>query len=237
MALSPPAYLPELSVKGMSISTPARAPAGGSLQLTPANCAGAACTGFRVSNAPDFSSRTNTATFTPMATTALVDPDMNMVYELATFQLNNGGFMVPADAGASSVPITLSLNFASKGASNKSPTPVTLPFLVMWSPGSPAPVNTAGLFVLVTKQSGSTPAPFQQFSVALTSQTAVNLKLELLGFKADATNGKDVTVLGDWGQQPPAAGQPGPRVFVKPGAGSQTVKLVGRITRLSDATP
>lgn len=225
-----PAYLPEMNVRSITASSPTRAPTGGSFQLTPAGCSGAACNGFRVSNAADFSSRTNTATFSPVSTAALVDPWNPKTYDLGTFKLSNGGFAVPADAGASLIPISMSIQVATQG-SGKS-TALTVPFLVQWSPGSPAGPNNAGLFVLVTKASGSTPAPSQQFSIAMTPNIDFKMNLDILGFVSDANEGKDVTVLGDWGKDPPAAGQPGPRVFVKQGAGAQTVRLVGRISKV-----
>lgn len=103
-----------------------------------------------------------------------------------------------------------------------------------WSPGSPAPPNTAGLFVLVTRASGSVPAPTRDFSVNMAPGIDVALRLELLGFVADAAKGKDVTVLGDWGaSEAPKLGQPGPRVSVKQGAGPQVVKLVARISKVA----
>lgn len=224
-----PAYLPELKVQSLSVSSPAKAPVGGFSQLTPASCTGAACTGFRVSNADNFATRTNTAAFSPPAK-VMVDPWNPQTYDLGTFQLTNGGFMVPADAGAALFPVTMSVQVSTQG-SGKS-TSMSVPFQVQWSPGSPAPPNNAGVFVLVTKATSTTAAPTQQFSVAMTSTINFKMKLDLLGFVADATNGKDVTVLGDWGKDPPAAGQPGPSVFVKPNAPAQTVKLVGRISKI-----
>jgi hypothetical protein len=160
----------------------------------------------------------------------MVDPWNIQSYELGTFQLTNAGFMVPADAGAALFPVTMSVQISTQG-SGKS-TSLTVPFLVQWSPGSPASPNNAGIFVLVTKATSTTPAPTQQFSVAMTTTIDFKMKLDLVGFVADATSGKDVTVLGDWGKDPPAAGQPGPRVFVKLGAPAQTVKLVGRISKI-----
>jgi hypothetical protein len=160
----------------------------------------------------------------------MVDPWNAQVYELGTFQLTNGGYMVPADGGAGVVPVSLSVQMATKG-SGKS-TSITVRFSVMWSPGSPAPPNNAGLFVLVTKVSASTPAPSQQLTIAMTPTIDFKMRLDLLGFVADSSNGKDVTVLGDWGQQPPAAGEAGPRVYVKTGSPAQAVKLMGRITKV-----
>jgi hypothetical protein len=157
-----------------------------------------------------------------------VDPFNPKTYELGTFRLTNGGFAVPADGGAPLIPLAVSLQVSTQG-SGKS-TSVTVPFLVQWSPGSPAGPNNAGLFALVTRQSGTTPAPSQQFTVAMTPEIDFNMNVDLVGFVADAGS-KDVSILGDWGQQPPAAGQPGPRVFVKQGAGTQAVKLVARISR------
>lgn len=224
-----PAYLPTLDVKSLSASSPSKPPTGGNVQLTPSGCTGSACTGFRVSNSADYSTRTNTAVLAPVSKKAQVDVFNTQLYELGTLQLNNGGFAVPADGGAGLIPLTLNLQLATEG-SGKS-TSLSVPFLVQWSPGSPAPPNNAGVFVLVTKPSGSTPAPSKQFAVAMTSEIDFELKLDLVGFVPDA-NSKDVTVLGDWGQQPPAAGQPGPRVYVKQGAATQTVKLLGRISKL-----
>jgi hypothetical protein len=127
--------------------------------------------------------------------------------------------------------MSVSVQIATEG-SGKS-TAVTIPFQVMWSPGSPAPPNNAGLFTLVTKASGSTPAPSKQFDVGMIPGIDFKMQLDLVGFVADADKGKDVTVLGDWGQQPPAAGQPGPRAYVKRGSPAQTVKLMGRISKLN----
>lgn len=225
-----PAYLPELNVKALAAGTPAKAPSGGFFQLTPAACSSAGCTGFRLSNSADFSSRINTATFTPNSKTALVDPWNIKTYELGSFQLTNGDYAVPADGGAALVPMSVSVQVATQG-SGKS-TAVTIPFQVMWSPGSPAPPNNAGLFVLVTKASGSIPAPTKQFEVGMIPGIDFKMQLDLVGFLADAEKGKDVTVLGDWGQQSPAAGQPGARAYVKRGSAAQTVKLMGRITKL-----
>lgn len=229
MAL-PPAYLPTLTVQSLTASSPAKPPTGGSFQLTPSGCTGAACTGFRVSNAVDFSSRTNVAAFTPSSKAVMVDAFNPETYELGTFQLTNGGFAVPADGGAGLIPMSIAIKLSTEG-SGKS-TSLTVPFSVQWSPGSPAPPNNAGVFVLVTRQSSSTPAPSKQFQVAMTGTIDFDMKLDLLGFVAEANSAKDVSVLGDWGQQPPAAGQPGPRVFVKQGAGAATVKLIGRIAKL-----
>jgi hypothetical protein len=228
--MSPPAYVPELKVASISAASPSKAPTGGSFQLTPSGCSGAACSGFRVSNAQDYSSRTNVAAMTPASKAANVDPWNPGSYELGSFQLTNGGFAVPADGGAALIPLSLSLTLATP-ESGKS-TALTVPFLVNWSPGSPAGPNNAGLFVLVTKASGSTPAPSREFSVGMTAGIDFKMKLELQGFVADPASGKDTSVLGDWGQQPPPAGQPGPRVFVKQGAGPQTVRLMGRISKI-----
>lgn len=230
-ALSPPAYVPELKVASISAASPAKHPTGGYFLLTPAGCSGAACTGFRVSNAADFASRTNVAVMTPASKAADVDPWNPGSYDLGSFQLTNGGFAVPADGGAALIPLSLSLTIATP-ESGKS-TALTVPFLVQWSPGSPAPPNNAGLFVLVTKAAGSTPAPTREFSVGMTAGIDFKMQLELLGFVADPATGKDASVLGDWGsKQPPAAGQPGPRVYVKQGAGPQTVRLMGRISKI-----
>jgi hypothetical protein len=61
----PPAYLPTATVKSFAVASPTKALAAGSFQLTPARCSGAGCSGFRVSNTPDYSSRVNAATFAP----------------------------------------------------------------------------------------------------------------------------------------------------------------------------
>jgi hypothetical protein len=133
------------------------------------------------------------------------------------------------------VPVSVSMVFATQDSGSS--TNVTVPFVVQWLPASSPTAghnnnNNAGMFVLVTHESGSTPAPSQEFTVALTPEVNFTMKITLVGFTAADVSNSNIAILGDWGQQPPADGQPGPRVFVKEGAGPQAVKLQALITRV-----
>jgi hypothetical protein len=244
----PVATLPSLRVKSMAVGAPA-APlrTGGTFTLTPAGCASSGassgasgssaaapattCSGFRIANGAPNQARANGAVFSPAPAPLQVDAFNPKTYELGTLALSNGGYMVPADAGTTLVPVTADLalaNIASRFSGAAS-----LRFVVTWSPGGPGPVNTAGLFVLVTRGSPAAPAPRTTFNVTMAPGIDFTFALELLGFVADAARGKDAAVLGDWGAAAlPAPGQPGPRVAVKQGAGEQVVRLIGRISRV-----
>lgn len=104
------------------------------------------------------------------------------------------------------------------------PTNLPIQFQVMWSLGTPAPVNSAGLFALVTRN----PAPQYNFKVSMSQQIDFNMSLKLVGFVADPVLGKNVQELGDWGQPNPKEGEPGPRVYVREGP-TQVVTLYGLI--------
>ncbi|KAF8059732.1 hypothetical protein HT031_005140 [Scenedesmus sp. PABB004] len=244
-ATIPAAYAPQLSVVALTPlgATPV---AGGHLRLTPAGCASSpragspgspgspaagsgvkpkACSGFQVSNAPDFPpARTNTAVFTPPRQPVIVNTLArgDQPVTLGTVTLTNGGLMQPTGAGMALVRIAASVRVATPGVSR--PVTVPLSFQVMWSLGSPAPPNTAGLLVLVTRN----PAPVVALKLAVAPGLPdAELRLRVAGFVPDGAAGAAVTPLGDWGQDAPAPGQPALRVAVQQGAGPQTVRLVG----------
>jgi hypothetical protein len=123
------------------------------------------------------------------------------------------------------VPIRAAASVAVKGASK--PVAVPLDFRVMWSLGSPSPVNTAGLFALVTRH----PAPAANFTVPGAGGKPEVHTLRLVGFRADAHSAAAVKLLGDWGQPDPKAGEPGARAYVKEGAGPQALKLMATVTK------
>lgn len=144
-------------------------------------------------------------------------------YEIGTINLTNGGLLQPTGAKMALVPLKAAVMVSTPGV-NK-PTNLALNLQVMWSLGSPAPPNQAGLFVLVMNN----PVPSYDFKLAMTPQIDFPMNLRVVGFKADASaQGSGLQVLGDWGKPAPAAGEPGPRVYVKQG-GVQVVKLYARI--------
>lgn len=182
----------------------------------------AICSGFRISNNASFATAVNAARFNPADDSVVIDPFNPQLYKIGTLNLTNKGFQQPTGAGMTVVTINGLINFNTP-LFNK-PTNVPIKFQVMWSLGSPASPNSAGLFVLVTRN----PAPQYSFKVSMSQQIDFNMSLKLVGFVADPELGKNVQVLGDWGQPNPKAGEPGPRVFVKAGP-TQVVTLYGLI--------
>lgn len=127
------------------------------------------------------------------------------------------------------IPMRAELQLTSQGADGKAATtPVPIDFTVMWTLGSPAPANTAGIFALVMHH----PVPAANFTLPAVTKggKAAAMTAKLVGFTA-AGGTSGLQLLGDWGQPDPKAGEPGARVAVKQGAGPQVLKLVAAISK------
>jgi hypothetical protein len=114
----PPAFLPLLSTQFIIPSSPPAATAGSSssspapasyasVYLTPDNCSGGKCTGFRVANSAEqgVNSTANSVVLIPARNETMIDPMSGGLYEIATLRLHNGGLMAPAGARMITVPI------------------------------------------------------------------------------------------------------------------------------------
>lgn len=247
----PPAFNPVMTVNSLIPQTPSKV-THGNFKLTPASCSSSTaaavtsvrgrrrhrrratassssstCTGFDISTDPTFNTSVNSAVLSPAQAGVVIDPMQPLTYVIGALTLTNNGLTQPADARAILVPVKANITFNTPLV-NK-PTNLVIFFQVMWSSGSPAPVNTAGIFALATK----TPAPSYNFTASMSSQVDFNMNLQLVGFVADPDLGKDAVVLGDVGQPAPNAGDPGPRVYINRGS-PQVVRLHGLISNTAN---